>query len=87
MPHIHSTHLAQFLEAALCRPLRYKWKSLLQKWRCQGNQGSLSKTHFPSMMKKVIEELGESYGDSILSGFRKTDIVSSNHLAQKNLLL
>lgn len=82
----HSTHLAQPLDVAFFKPLKSKWRSLLQKWRNQGNRGSLTKIHFPPMLKKLIEELSESCGDNIRSGFRKTGIVPLDRQEILNLL-
>lgn len=71
----HSTHLAQPLDVAFFRPLKCKWRSLLQEWRNNGNKGSLSKIHFPPMLKKLLESLEDKCEDKIKSGFKKTGIV------------
>lgn len=71
----NSTHLAQPLDVAFFRPLKCKWRSLLQDWRNKGNHGTLSKIHFPPLLRNLLEEIKDKLSENIKSGFRKTGIV------------
>lgn len=74
----HSTHLAHPLDVDFFRPLKCKWRLLLQKWRDQENKGTLSKIYFPPLLKTLIDEWKKSCADNIKNGFRKTGIIPLN---------
>lgn len=71
----YATHYAQPLDVAFFRPLKSEWRKLLQAWRNQGNHGTLSKIHFPCLLKKLVDIIQNTAADNIKSGFRKSGIV------------
>jgi len=45
----NSTHLTQPLDVAYFRPLKIKWRQVLNSWK-EKNKGNVPKTHFPRLV-------------------------------------
>lgn len=71
----NSTHLCQPLDAAYFRPLKRKWRQLLDEWK-SNHRGPVQKDCFPRMLKKCLMELNENGASekNLISGFKTTGI-------------
>ena len=80
----NSTHLCQPLDVAFYRPLKMKWRQILDDWK-QGNvtKTCVTKDHFPGLLRKLcVSVCGDNENDlcskNLVAGFRKCGIVPLN---------
>lgn len=73
----NSTHLSQPLDVCVFRPVKGTWRIVLSEWK-QTYKGALRKDHFPALLKKTIEKLGDNMAANIRSGFKSTGIYPVN---------
>ncbi|CAB3255471.1 unnamed protein product [Arctia plantaginis] len=69
----NSTHLTQPLDVAFFRPLKMAWRNLLLDWKKTDGrtQASLPKNIFPSLLKKLMNNIECNVAKNILAGFDK----------------
>lgn len=73
----NTTHLLQPLDVAFFRPMKEKWRKILNEWKASGHgsrYSSIPKDEFPSLLKKLMNQLEDRAADNLKSGFRKTGI-------------
>lgn len=74
----NSSHLTQPLDVAYFRPLKMKWKAVLDRWK-QSDAGKrigmLPKDQFPMLLRTVLEEIGPNLKSSLKAGFKKAGLV------------
>lgn len=73
----NSTHLTQPLDVAVFRPLKSRWRKVLEnlkKTTVGRLRKALPKDCFPSLLCEVMEEIQKSVAHNIKSGFRKCGI-------------
>lgn len=73
----NSTHLTQPLDVAFFRPMKVAWRHILRNWKDTPSgmrAGVLPKHVFPSLLKKLLEDLEPNMKKNLESGFRKTGI-------------
>ena len=75
----NSTHLLQPLDVAFYRPLKKKWRGILDEWKSCGKKASrsLSKDAFPGLLQKLNDSLLNK-AENLRSGFRKCGIFPFN---------
>ena len=72
-----STHICQPLDVAVFRSLKRNWRKILVDWRRESkSKGSIPKTLFPRLLKRLVET--SLIPDHMVSGFRKTGIYPAN---------
>lgn len=64
----NSTHLTQPLDVAYFRPLKMKWREILNNWK-EKNTGTVPKTQFPRLLKSTIDNLGNNSKKNFNSRF------------------
>ena len=80
----NSTHLCQPLDVAFYRPLKMKWRAILDDWKQKNvRKCSVSKDHFPGLLRKLCISLcgddeGKLVSQNLVAGFRKCGIVPLN---------
>jgi hypothetical protein len=67
----NSTHLTQPLDYSYFGPLKREWRLILRNWKLK-NRGVVPKTTFPSLLKKLIDNV--SHEANLRSGFRACGI-------------
>lgn len=74
----NSSHLTQPLDVAYFRPLKMKWKDVLDRWK-QSDAGKrigvLPKDQFPMLLRTVLEEIGPKMESNLQAGFKKAGLV------------
>lgn len=74
----NSTQLTQPLDVAFFGPLK-TWRKILTAYKIENpRQTSLNKSHFPPLLKKVIDEVNMSKKENVVSGFKATGIYPFN---------
>lgn len=73
----NATHLCQPLDVAFFRPLKVKWREVLEEWKAK-YRGSLPKDTFPRLLKKTLEKLQDSIMQNLISGFEASGIYPIN---------
>lgn len=73
----NSTHLTQPLDVAYFRPLKIKWRQVLNSWK-EKNKGNVPKTHFPRLVGLTMKELGSQSSKNLIAGFESCGIVPLN---------
>lgn len=73
----NSTHLTQPLDVAFFRPLKMKWREILEEWKkgMGRNEPTVPKDKFPALLKKLCDSLKEA---NVVSGFKKCGIAPLN---------
>lgn len=71
-----ATHLCQPLDVAVFRPMKIKWRKVLDQWKAK-NYGPLQKSVFPRLLKSTLEEI-TTMGENLKSAFRATGIFPYN---------
>lgn len=73
----NSTHLTQPLDVAFFRPLKRKWREILEDWKTGmgKNEATVPKDKFPSLLTKVCDSLKE---ENVVSGLKKCGIAPLN---------
>lgn len=73
----NTTHLLQPLDVAFFRPMKEKWRRILNEWK-EGAHGSrfssVPKDEFPRLLKELMNKLEERGTQNLQSDFRKTGI-------------
>ncbi|XP_069357707.1 uncharacterized protein [Maniola hyperantus] len=73
----NSTHLTQPLDVAYFRPLKLRWRQILDEWK-ESPEGQRSptipKNLFPALLKRLWENIMDNSADNLKAGFRKTGI-------------
>ncbi|XP_063242135.1 uncharacterized protein LOC134542111 [Bacillus rossius redtenbacheri] len=73
----NSTHLLQPLDVAFFRPMKVKWREILNEWkttpygRCCG---TIPKQDFPGLLSTLMKSISERAETNLKSGFRKCGI-------------
>ena len=68
----NATHLCQPLDVAVFSPAKRIWRRILEQWRKESRvKGSIAKSHFPSLLKKLCDGLARR---NMISGFRATGL-------------
>ena len=68
----NSTHLCQPLDMAVFGPAKRVWRKMLNDWRNETRaKGSIPKSNFPSMLKRLCDNLPPR---NIIAGFRATGL-------------
>ena len=73
----NSTHLTQPFDVAVFRPLKMRWRKVLETFKntTVGRlRKALPKDAFPSLLSEVMTEMQHSVGQNLKSGFRKCGI-------------
>lgn len=73
----NSTHLLQPLDVAFFGPMKKAWRDILENWKStsRGSKATgLDKSQFPRLLKNLMEKIGFSSSQNIISGFRATGI-------------
>lgn len=76
----NSTHLLQPLDVAFFAPLKKEWRKILEHWKSTSrgrNAGSLDKSQFPGLLKKLLRKCCFS-NKTIKAGFRGAGIFPLN---------
>ena len=77
----NSTHLTQPLDIAYFRPLKMKWRDVLNRWK-QSDAGKrlgvLPKDQFPMLLRTVLDELQPNMASNLKAGFKKAGIAPIN---------
>lgn len=73
----NSTHLTQPLDVAYFRPLKIKWRQVLNSWK-EKNKGVVPKTQFPRLVGLAMKQLGKESSTNLISGFEACGIVPLN---------
>ena len=72
----NATHLCQPLDVAVFQPVKRTWRKLLEQWRKESRRkGSIPKSVFPSLLKKLWDTLAPQ---NLISGFRASGICPIN---------
>lgn len=69
----NTTHLTQPLDVAYFRPLKMKWRKIIEDYKNR-HACVVNKSHFPPLLKKLMEDLKTSGSEALKSGFRKCGI-------------
>ena len=70
----NATHLRQPLDVAVFSPAKRTWRRILEQWRKELRvKGSIPKSHFRSLLKKLCDGLARR---NMISGFRVTGLYS-----------
>lgn len=70
----NSTGICQPLDVAFFKPLKVKWRSILDEWKSK-NRGSISKDRFPRFLNQCLISMGqEKTGNNVKSGFKGAGI-------------
>ncbi|XP_065672113.1 uncharacterized protein LOC136089941 [Hydra vulgaris] len=78
----NSSHLTQHLDVAYFRPLKSKWKNVLNSWKesPEGKKSTtLPKGCFPSLLKNVLELIKDTSSENLIPGFAKCGIYPCNN--------
>lgn len=73
--------MCQPLNVAFFRPLKIKWRKILDDWKGSQKKKSqnLNKNSFPCLLRKLCEEISpNNHSDNLISGFKKCGIVRYN---------
>lgn len=73
----NSTHLTQPLDVAFFCPMKVEWRKVLIDWKATPEGMSytvLPKQFFPSLLKRVLENLEPNFKQNFGSGFKKCGI-------------
>lgn len=73
----NSTHPTQPLDVAFFRPLKIRWRQILDEWKetPEGQRSpTIPKNMFPALLKKLWEKIMDSSADNLKAGFKKTGI-------------
>jgi hypothetical protein len=77
----NSTHITQPLDVAFFRPLKSHWRKILTEWK-ESSEGTrnptIPKQIFPSLLKKLIDNIKPTMADNLKNGFRKCGIYPCN---------
>ena len=77
----NSTHLCQPLDVAFYRPLKMKWREILDEWKQRNvTKCCVTKDHLPGLLRKLCLSVCDETEDKLVSqnlvaGFRKCGIV------------
>ena len=82
----NATHLCQPLDVAFYRPLKMRWRAILDKWKLglARKSTTVTKEAFPDLLKELCLTVCEGsseenlISESLVSGFRKCGIVPLN---------
>ena len=82
----NATHLCQPLDVAFYRPLKMRWRAILDKWKLglARKSTTVTKEAFPGLLKELCLTVCEGsseenlISESLVSGFRKCGIVPLN---------
>lgn len=70
----NSTFLCQPLDVGVYGPFKRIWRKILTEWK-KKNKGSLPKTKFPQLLKKLLQEAAPTLPTNIRSAFRASGII------------
>lgn len=76
----NATHLLQPLDVAYFRPMKVKWREVLEDWKNTAVGGKclqIPKDQFPQLLKKLMDRLANG-PTNLVAGFRKTGIYPMN---------
>ena len=65
----NSTHLTQPLDVAFFKPLKASWRRCLDDWK-KKNRGCITKSEFPKLLQKTLQDVKIASKQNICSGFR-----------------
>lgn len=74
---LNSTHLTQPLDVAFFRTMKVEWRKVLINWKATPEGMSytvLPKQFFPSLLKRVLENLEPNFKQNLGSGLKKCGI-------------
>lgn len=74
----NTTHLTQPLDIAYFRPLKIKWRQLLNSYKLSVNNKTISKQDFPRLLRSLTESLAENGKENLKRGFEKAGIYPFN---------
>lgn len=74
----NSTHVTQPLDVGFFAPLKRAWRELLSRYK-ETHVGSrsnvLEKQHFPTLLRSLMEKIGENAQDVLKASFKKCGVV------------
>lgn len=77
----NSTHITQPLDVAFFRPLKAEWRKIITEWK-ESSEGTrnptIPKQTFPSLLKKLLENIEPNVRSNLKNGFRKCGIYPCN---------
>ena len=74
----NSTDICQPLDVAFFKPLKMKWREVLDEWKYK-NRGGVSKDVFPRLLNKCLVSIGqEATVNNVKSGFKAAGVVPLN---------
>lgn len=73
----NATHLCQPLDVAFFRPLKIAWRNVLDDWK-RNNRGVITKSVFPTMLKKAFDKVGVNTAHNVIAGFEACGIFPLN---------
>lgn len=84
----NSTHICQPLDVAFFRPLKQRWRIILDDWKAkkQTKSSSVTKDKFPGLLRDLslavcgenYEATGKLFSSNVVAGFRKCGIYPLN---------
>lgn len=75
----NSTHLTQPLDVSFFRPLKIHWRNILLDYKMRNPRDqTLNKSSFPSLLKRLMNEIKANEASVIKNGFRATGIYPLN---------
>ena len=74
----NSTHLTQPLDVAFFRPMKEKWRHILEEHKRKNRSGGMTKDGFPILLSKVMDEIEPNASNNIKAGFRECGIFPLN---------
>ncbi|KAJ4433576.1 hypothetical protein ANN_15885, partial [Periplaneta americana] len=69
----NATHLCPPLDVAFFRPLKVKWRKVLEEWKGK-NCGLIPKDTFPRLLKRCLALLESNIAPNLISGFKASSI-------------
>ncbi|KAJ8884827.1 hypothetical protein PR048_011023 [Dryococelus australis] len=79
----HLTHICQSLNVSLFAPMKKIWRQILTKYNLK-NSGTVQKSHFPKLLKELVNFLQPSSEETIKRCFKKCGIIPVNRLEITN---
>jgi hypothetical protein len=72
----NATHLLQPLDVAFFRPLKQAWRKILCDWKVTADRRliNLPKNHFPSLLRKLCDEIKPNAPKNLEAGFKACGI-------------
>lgn len=75
----NSTHITQPLDVAYFAPLKKAWREILTEYKIKNpSEAQINKSHFPILLKNLLEKMEISNKDNIKAGFKATGIFPLN---------